>query len=177
MQSFDLRTALEAWIFRDRHERHPMEAWQPVTGLVLIIGCLVWSVRNSHDGGVMAWVAGFLLVWGVYVLLGYPLRRLVVIARIVIVHLRAPAMDEVVHLHDHGYRHLLDGDLLRRADWRKLKRAVIGTDRIGIVCVAESERCEDHYLYLHRRGFQREDQWHELVSFLRKQPQCAVSKP
>ncbi len=122
----------------------------------------------------MTWVMGFLLVLGLYLVAAYPSRRLAVAVRLAMLHLPSAGTDERVHLNDDGCRYLIDGNLVYRADWRGLKRTVIGPDRLGIVFATDDEPAQDQYLYLRRRSFQHDDQWRELTSFLRTQPECTV---
>lgn len=158
--------ALDEDALWSRREYHPAERAQPMLGILLLAGTVIWMTKKDPEG-ISTFFIVFVFGWSLLLIARYPAMSLIRIVQLGWPYLRKP-MDQVITFHDHGCSMRIDDFMTWHFRWNNLKEVVFGDRGIGIRCLSGDAESAIQYLYVARASFAPgSSEYAELGSFLR----------
>lgn len=158
--------ALDEDALWSRREYHPAERFQPVLGILLLVGVVIWMTKKD-PGGISTFFILFVFGWSLLLIARYPAMSLIRIVQLAWPYLRKP-MDQVIKVHDYGCSMRIDDSITWHFRWNDLKEVVFGDRGIGIRCLSNDAEGAIQYLYVARASFAPKSlEYAELEAFLR----------
>ncbi|MDR6842999.1 hypothetical protein [Pseudoxanthomonas sacheonensis] len=149
-----------------RREYHPAERAQPVLGILLLAGTVIWMTKKDPEGISIFFVV-FVFGWSLLLIARYPAMSIIRIVQLAWPYLRKP-MDQVISFHDYGCSMRIEDSITWNFRWNNLKEVVFGDKGIGIRCLSSDAEGAIQYLYVAKASFAPgSSEYAELESFLR----------